>query len=276
MPCKIKDEGRGLIAVHMTAISRLMCMVAGCTTNSVPIGSVHIEITNLSCTQGEGSTTVATKINGNSSITNWRITDSPNLPVCNWRVRTEYVVVEWDAQHRQNRQVHHYHQSIIIRSSLLVASGYLCARAECCPRACSVHIHTYSGFLAFLFFTRSNLLSCYTYIHLSTNTCIMSDLKAWLEEVSADSGTDVTGHLDSLTTHGTVYITRFYFSFSPSFSLPLLLPLLNVFNAARSQRQRTQCVCWRSALALLCRQTNPPLKANMLISYCALFYRFHE
>lgn len=32
-----------------------------------------------------------------------------------------------------------------------------------------------------------------------------ADLKTWLEEVSADAGTDVTGHLDSLTSHGAFY-----------------------------------------------------------------------
>ena len=160
------------------------------------------------------------------------------------------------AQHRQNRQVHHYHQSIIIRSSLLVASGYLCARAECCPRACSVHILTYSGFSSpFLFFTLQIFLSSYSYIHLSTNTCIMSDLKAWLEEVSADSGTDVTGHLDSLTTHGTVYITRFYFSFSLSLFLSFSLFSTCSTQHVRKDSERSACAGVLHWLCSAARQT---------------------
>ena len=48
------------------------------------------------------------------------------------------------------------------------------------------------------------LTSIYNRIPIQAST-MTADLKTWLEEVSADAGTDVTGHLDSLTSHGAFY-----------------------------------------------------------------------
>lgn len=49
------------------------------------------------------------------------------------------------------------------------------------------------------------LMSIYNRIPFNLASTMTADLKTWLEEVSADAGTDVTGHLDSLTSHGAFY-----------------------------------------------------------------------
>ena len=131
------------------------------------------------------------------------------------------------------------------------ARGMLPACVQC------AHPHILWFFFAFSVFHSSNqiFLSSYSYIHLSTNTCIMSDLKAWLEEVSADSGTDVTGHLDSLTTHGTVYITRFYFSFSLSLFLSFSLFSTCSTQHVRKDSERSACAGVLHWLCSAARQT---------------------